>query len=149
MIRRGRDSSGIVGAEVLPFVVLVFIGGALVLAQAWAALDAKIAVVAGAREATRTFVEHPGPRPAHAVNAAVSAGTQAMSGYRLHGEASVAPVGAARLRRCDRVTFEATQEVPRIALLGGGWSPLTVRARASEIVDPFRHGLSGRAPCGQ
>lgn len=144
-----RDSSGIVGAEVLPFVVLVFIGGTLVFAQAWAALDAKIAATAGAREAARTFVEHRGPRSADASGAAIVAGTQAMSGYRLRGEASVAPIGAARLRRCEEVTFEATREVPRLSLLGGGWSPVTVGARASEIVDPFRHGLDGRAPCGQ
>lgn len=72
-----------------------------------------------------------------------------MSGYRLSGEAAVQPVGAIRLRRCERVTFEATREVTRLALFSGGWSPVTVRARASEIVDPFRHGLDGQAPCGQ
>ncbi len=144
-----RDASGVVGAEVLPFVVLVFIGGTLVFAQAWAALDAKIAAVAGAREAARTFVEHHGPRLGDAVRAATDAGGQAMSGYRLSGSASVQPVGTTQLRRCERVTFEATRDVPRLALFGGRWSPVTVSARASEIVDPFRHGLDGRAPCGQ
>ena len=147
--RTRHDASGVVGAEVLPFIVLVFIGGTLMFAQAAAALDAKITAVAGAREAARTFVEHRGPRSGDAVDAAVAAGTRAMSGYRLSGEASVLPVGAARLHRCEQVTFEATREVPRLALLGGGWSPVTVGARASETVDPFRHGLSGRAPCGQ
>jgi len=147
--RTRRDAAGVVGAEVLPFIVLVFVGGTLMFAQAVAALDAKITAVAGAREAARTFVEHRGPRSGDAADAAVAAGTRAMSGYRLSGEASVLPVGAARLRRCEQVTFEATREVPRLALLGGGWSPVTVAARASEIVDPFRHGLSGRAPCGQ
>ena len=107
-----RDSSGIVGAEVLPFVVLVFIGGTLVFAQAWAALDAKIAATAGAREAARSFVEHRGPRSGDAADDAIVAGTQAMSGYRLAGEASVQPVGAVRLRRCERATFEVTREVP-------------------------------------
>lgn len=149
MNRAPRDSCGVVGAEVLPFIVLVFIGGTLLFAQAWAALDAKIAATAGVREAARTFVEHRGPRSAHATDAAIVAGTRAMSGYQLGGEASVQPVGTSRLRRCERVTFEATQEVPRLALLGGGWSTLSVRARSSEIVDPFRHGLDGRAPCEQ
>ncbi len=132
----------------LPFVVLVFVGGTLMLAQATAALDAKIAAVAGAREAARAFVEHRGPRAADAVEAAIGAGSRAMSGYRLSGAASVEPVGATRLRRCERVTFEATRDVPQLTLLGGGWSPVTVGARASEIVDPYRHGLDGRAPCG-
>ncbi len=142
---RGED--GLTGAEMLPFAVLVFVGGTLVFAQAWAALDAKIAAVAGAQEAARTFVEHRGPRSADAANAAVDAGVQAMSGYRLRGEGSVQPVGAARLRRCERVTFEAVREVPRLALLRGGWSPVVVRARSSELVDPFRHSLDGKAPC--
>ncbi|WP_419915513.1 hypothetical protein [Candidatus Poriferisodalis sp.] len=149
MKRTRHDASGVVGAEVLPFVVLVFIGGTLVFAQAWAALDAKIAAVAGAREAARTFVEHRGPRFGDAADASVAAGMQAMSGHRLSGEASVRPVGTTRLRRCERVTFEAAREVPRLALLGSRWSPVTVGARASEIVDPFRHGLRGRAPCAQ
>jgi hypothetical protein len=149
MTCRRRDASGVVGAEVLPFIVLVFVGGTLVLAQAWAALDAKIAAVAGAREAARTFVEHRGPRSGDAADAAIVAGTEAMSGYRLSGEAWVRPIDAARLRRCTRVTFEATREVPRLALLGDRWSPVTVSARAGEMVDPFRHGLRGRAPCEQ
>ena len=149
MNRIRRDSAGVVGAEVLPFIVLVFVGGTLLFAQAWAALDAKIAAVNGVGEAARSFVEHGGPRSANATDAAVAAGTQAMSGYRLGGEASVRAIGSARLRRCERVTFEATQEVPRLALLGGGWAPLSVGARASEIVDPFRHNLDGRAPCAQ
>lgn len=149
MSRPRRDSSGVVGAEVLPLLVLVFIGGTLMFAQAWAALDAKIAATAGAREAARSFVEHRGSRSSDAAEAAVAVGARAMSGYRLSGEASVEPLGSARLRRCERVTFEATREVPRLALLGGGWAPVTVSARASEIVDPFRHGLDGRVPCGR
>lgn len=147
--RAGHDDSGVVGAEVLPFIVLVFIGGTLMFAQAAAVLDAKIAAVAGAREAARTFVEHRGPRSGDAADAAVAAGMRAMSGYRLSGEASIQPVGTARLRRCERVTFEGARDVPRLALLGGRWSPVTVSARASEIVDPFRHGLRGQAPCAQ
>ena len=149
MSRPRRDSSGVVGAEVLPFVVLVFVGGTLVIAQAWAGLDAKIAATAGAREAVRTFVEHRASHSLSAMRTAVDAGAQAMSGYRLGGEASVRPIGRAELRRCRRVTFEAAKEVPRLSLLGGTWTPVTVRARSSEVVDPFRHGLGGRGLCGQ
>ena len=142
-----RDERGLGGAEVLPFVVLVFVAGTLLFAQAWAALDAKIAVTAGAREAARSFAEHHGPRSADAADSARLAGARAMAGYRLAGAASVEPVGAARLRRCERAVFEARRAVPRLWLRGNGWSPVTVAARASEIVDPFRHGLRGQAPC--
>ena len=142
-----RNESGLVGAEVLPFVVLVFVVGTLVFAQAWAALDAKLAAASGAREAVRTFVEHPGRGSADATGAAVVAGTRAISGYPINGDGTIAAVGTPRLRRCERVTFEASLEVTRLALPNVRRSPTVVRARASEIVDPFRHGLDGRAPC--
>ena len=142
-----RNESGFVGAEVLPFVVLVFVVGTLVFAQAWAALDAKLAAASGAREAVRTFVEHPGRGSADAADAAVAAGTRAISGYSVNSDRAIAAVGTPRLRRCERVTFEASLEVPRLALTHARRSPTVVRARASEIVDPFRHGLGGRAPC--
>ncbi len=142
-----RDESGVVGAEVLPFVVLVFVVGTLVFAQAWAALDAKLAAIAGASEAARTFVEYPGRSSADAAGAAVAAGTAAISGYGINGDRAVVALGSPRLGRCMRVTFEASQEVPRLALPQLRRSPMVVRARASEIVDPFRHGLGGQAPC--
>ena len=147
MVPVTRNESGLVGAEVLPFVVLVFVVGTLVFAQAWAGLDAKVAAASGAREAVRAFVEHPGRGSADATGAAVAAGTRAIDGYSINGDRAVAAVGAARLRRCERVTFEASLEVPRLALPQVRRSPAVVRARASEIVDPFRHGLGGRAPC--
>ena len=142
-----QDESGLAGAEVLPFVVLVFVVGTLVFAQAWAALDAKLAATAGAREAVRTFVEHRGRDTADATGAAVAAGTGAIAGYGIGGNRAVAPIGKSQLRRCERVTFEAHQEVRGLALPQIRRSPIIMRARASEIVDPFRHGLAGRAPC--
>lgn len=146
--RRQRNQHGIVGAEVMPFVVLVFVGGTLLFVQAWAVVDAKIAATAGAREATRTFVEHRVSGSPDPARPAIDAGERAMSGHGLGGVSTVAPYGTTRLSRCARATFEATQEVPEVAQLFRGWSPMSVRARSSEIVDPFRHGLSGQAPCG-
>ncbi|HCB36952.1 MAG TPA: hypothetical protein DEP66_01695, partial [Acidimicrobiaceae bacterium] len=54
------DERGIVGFEVLPFLVLVFMVGTLMFAQSWAVLDAKSATTAAARQAARTFVEQSG-----------------------------------------------------------------------------------------
>ena len=144
---RHSDESGIVGLEVLPLLVVVFVVGTLVFAQSWMALDAKIAATAGAREAARTFAEHPGARPARAAEAASQAGLRAMSGYGLAGTARVVAIGAVSNSRCARVTFEAANEVPRLALPTSAWSQVTVRARSTETVDPFRHGLEGRARC--
>ena len=53
-----QDESGLVGAEVLPFVVLVFIVGTLVFTQAWAALDAKLAAAAAMTLVGLALYEH-------------------------------------------------------------------------------------------
>jgi hypothetical protein len=51
--------------------------------------------------------------------------------------------------RCSRVTFETRYPVPMISipLLGRAGTGFTVRARHSEIVDPYRRGLPGEAAC--
>ena len=55
-----RDESGqVAGIEVIPFGLLTFVVGTLLVANAWAVVDAKMAVSAAAREATRAYVETP------------------------------------------------------------------------------------------
>ena len=41
----------------LPFGVLIFVVGSLLIANAWAVVDAKLATTAAAREAARAYVE--------------------------------------------------------------------------------------------
>ncbi len=43
----------------LPFGVLIFVVGALLVTNAWGVVDAEIAADAAAREAVRTYVEAP------------------------------------------------------------------------------------------
>jgi hypothetical protein len=45
------------GIEALPFGFLVLVAGSLLLANAWAVVDAKFAASAAAREAVRVYVE--------------------------------------------------------------------------------------------
>ena len=53
-----RDERGQAGGvEALPFGLLIFVVGALLVASAWVVVDAKLAVVSAAREAARTYVE--------------------------------------------------------------------------------------------
>jgi hypothetical protein len=148
---RLRGEAGFLGgAEVLPFGVLLFVVGSLLLANAWAVVDAKMAVSAAAREAARTYVEadsHP-----HGLTAAADAAADAVAGHgrnprRLELEG---PADATAFERCTRVEFTARYPIPAVALpwiggLGGGF---TVRATHSEIVDPYREGLGGKADCG-
>jgi len=146
--RRCRGDLGQVGGiEALPFGLLIFVVGSLLIANAWAVVDAKFATDAAARQAVRTFVE--GDDVVAAEADARAAGLAAIDAHgRDPDRAIVQPVGDPRLVRCERVTFEAEYEVPALALpfIGGyGRSPFRVRSRHSELVDPFRSGVDGSA----
>ena len=51
---RRREQGFVAGGEVLPFGVLIFVLGTLLLVNAWAVIDAKFAVSSASREAART-----------------------------------------------------------------------------------------------
>jgi hypothetical protein len=158
------------GVEALPFGLLVFVVGSLLVANAWAVVDAKFAVDAAARQATRTYVEaevaaeFDGPSAADAGTArtaeqlAVDAGMAALTA---HGrDAAAATVGLSALEavggqsgftRCARATFTATYEVPALTLpwIGGFGDGIDVVSSHSELVDPYRSGVPGSAEaCG-
>jgi hypothetical protein len=145
--RCSGDHGQVGGIEALPFGLLVFVLGSLLITNAWAVIDAKFATDAAAREAARTFVE--GTEEQLAFEAAVAAGQAAIDGHgRDPDRADIGPVGAFDLARCERATFEAVYEVPALSipLIGGfGAAPFTVRSTHSEVVDPFRSGLDGQA----
>ena len=155
------------GAEALVLGVLVFVIGAIIALNGWAVLDTSFAVDAAAREATRTIVE-----------AGATSGTEAIGGLpdgRVAGhvrDVAVAtmighgkdvadldvrlvddpwgPDGTAAATRCARVTVQVTTTVPGISLpIVGGWqTPIRAVGRHTEVIDPFRSGLTGRAECG-
>jgi hypothetical protein len=145
------DRGQVGGIEALPFGLLLFVVGSLLVANAWGVVDAKFATDAGAREAARAFVEaSPVVDP---VGSAQAAGLDAIAGHgRDAARATVRPVGPAVLERCARVVFEAVYEVPALTLpfVGRyGRAPFVVRSTSSELVDPFRDGLPGEAgSCG-
>jgi hypothetical protein len=141
------------GVEVLPFGLLVFVVGALVVANAWAVIDAKLAVTSAAREAARTYVEAPADStPDEALAAARHAARAAFEAQRGSSRPPevrlVSGIGQSR-QRCAPVVAEASFRVPAITVpwIGGFGRGITVRARHREIVDPFRRGLSGTATC--
>lgn len=131
------------GVEAIAFGLLVFVVGSLLLGSAWAVVDAKLAAVAAAREAARTYVESsPGDGPA----AARAAALEAMGG-RARG-ATVELLAPASFRRCAPVTARVSTVVPAVALPWiGGLGEITVTARHTERVDPFRAGVPGAAQC--
>ena len=141
------DRGQVGGIEALPFGLLIFVLGSLLIANAWAVVDAKFATDAAARQAARTFVEGTDVDTASAN--ALEAGLAAIAGHgRDPQRASIRPQGALLLARCERATFEATYVVPALSLplIGGyGRAPFVVRSTHRELVDPFRNGLAGDA----
>ena len=149
MVRRAtRDQRGQLGGiEGVAFGVLVFVIGALVIANAWAVVDAKVAASAAAREAARVFVEADDADNGDA--AAASAAAAALAGYGRDPARMTVDRGGDPFGRCRRVTFTVTYPVAvgSIPLIGRAATTFVVAARHSELIDPFRAGLGGEARC--
>jgi Flp pilus assembly protein TadG len=146
-----RDDRGqFAGIEAIPFGVLVFVIGSLLVANAWAVVDAKLAVSSAAREAARTYVEAP-PDADAAASAAHAAAADALRGHgRDPAKATIAinnPADA--MVRCVRVTASVTYRLPAVTLpvIGGYGRGFSVTSHHSEIIDPWRDDLPGQG-CG-
>lgn len=146
-----RDDRGqVAGIEAVPFGILIFVVGALLIANAWAVIDVKMAVNSAAREAARTYVE----APSHSIGReqADRAAHDALAAHnRDPSRATIGgPTDPSAFTRCNRVTFTVSYPVPAITLpfIGGFGSGFTVTARHSELVDPFRNDIPGEALCG-
>ena len=147
----GRDPSqrGVVGGlEVLPFGVLIFVAFTLVIANAWAVVDAKLAMESAAREAGRAYVEAHEPVTAHAVahraaeDAVVAAGRDA-------GRLALAMSGGPYVR-CEVVEHRASYVVPALTVpfVGSFGSGITVSGSHRSVVDPFASGNGRANSCG-
>lgn len=146
----GGEGGQVGGVEGVVFGVLIFVLGTLVIANAWGVVDAKMAASAGAREGTRAFVESEGPTVQDALSDARVAAEEAIAGFgRDPAKMQLTTEEEPLLLRCARVTVRVEYPVPliRIPVLGRYGSGFTARARHSEIVDPFRSGLSDRSRC--
>lgn len=152
--RTGEDGL-VAGAEALAFGALVFVMGTLLVVNAWGVIDAKLAVSAAAREATRVLVEAPAGDDATAFRRAELAARAALRGHGKDPARAMVPPprvepASRGLARCARVTSTVRYRVPTVRLpwiggLGGG--SIEAVGRHSEIIDPFRSGLPGEADC--
>ncbi|HMG42791.1 MAG TPA: hemolysin family protein [Acidimicrobiales bacterium] len=156
--RSGGDEGVVGGAEALPIGLLVFVVGALIVANAWSVIDAKLAVNAAAREAARAYVEAPVTDAGGGSLAADEATAAGLAAIAAHGrDAARADIGLVGLEhpssdgyvRCARVTFSASYQVPALSVpwIGGFGDGFDVSAQHSELVDPFRDGVPGEASC--
>ena len=143
------DDGQFAGIEVLPFSLLIFVVGSLVVANAWAVIDAKLMVTTAAREAARAYVESPDRATALAASRERADEVARGHGRRTDRLDLTWKPSSPPFARCARVTAVATYRVPALTLpfvgsLGQGFH---VVSQHSESVDPFRSGLEGVADC--
>jgi len=149
--RRARGDLGqVAGIEALPFGVLIFVVGALLITNLWAVVDTKGAVDTAAREAVRTYVEAPDESVGRL--RADAAAREVIAGYgRRPGRLAltVEHEGDRPFGRCVRVTITTRYPVPALRLpwIGGLGHLFDVHGHHTERVDPFRAGLSGSGVC--
>jgi hypothetical protein len=149
LARWHRDERGqLGGGEVIPLGLLILVVGSLLVANAWAVIDAKSAATTAAREAVRSYVESTSPSTA-AADAELAA-RDAITALGLDPQ-RLGPMEleVPAFERCERVTVRLTYEVPAIPLpwsdgLGDG---LDVTASHREIIDPLRNNVPGSAGC--
>jgi hypothetical protein len=137
----GEDGS-VGGFEALPFGLLVFVAGSLLLANAWAVVDADLATSAAAREAVRAFVEAPPAEDARARGE--EAAIAALVAHGKRAERATVEWSAAVPERCAPVTVTVGYRVPSLSVpwigaFGGG--VIEARSSHTEVVDPWRAGL--------
>ena len=143
------DSGQVGGIEVLPFGLLIFVVGSLLVVNAWAVIDCKLAVDGATREAVRTYVESdPGDASRDSEDVARAAiAAHGRDANKLRYDPPAVQGGA--FRRCARVTVTAHYPVPMITLpiIGGRGAGFTVTSTHSELIDPYRSDVPGEAAC--
>jgi hypothetical protein len=147
----GGEDGVVGGVEMLPFGLLVFVAGALVVANLWALVDTKLSVSSAAREAVRTFVE--APDATSGAEAAEEAARRVAGGSgRDTSRVMVewAGVGRDQLTRCARIVVTVHYDLPALSVpwLGGVGRGTRVSGTATELVDPYRDGIAGVACAG-
>ena len=145
LTRAAGEDGAVGGLEALPFGVLVFVVGTLIVVNAWGVVDAKMTVASAAREAVRAYVEAPVGADAEAL--AHTAAQETMNALgRTARPPQVTLSGA--FARCNRVSATVAYPVPALRLPWvGGLGSFTARSTASEVVDPLRSGVAGEATC--
>jgi hypothetical protein len=148
MTRLHGDVGQVGNIEVLPFGLLVFVVGALLITNAWAVIDARSAASAASREAVRAYAESSDPAAAElnarrAADAAVAGHGRDPARMRLE----ITP--SAPFARCVSVSIRASYSVPALHLpwIGGFGHAIDVTDTHTEIIDPYRSGLARAAQC--
>ncbi len=132
------DHGFIGGSEVLPFGLLIFVAGILIIVNAWAVVDTKMALDSAAQVMSRTISEE--DRLDSAALETLARETVADLGLDPGPIRVEVDPADTTLVRCQRVTVTLSYPVPALTLpvLGRIGETIDVHATASELVDPYR-----------
>lgn len=144
-----RSDAGFAGGiETLPFGLLIFVVGTLMVVNLWAVLDTKMAVDAASREAARAVAEWDGDASGPEFEQlADDAATQALTAHKgqpltadAHVEFDVRDGLPPAWRPCARAMVTVTHDVGLINLpyVGSYGRVISVSSTHSELVDPYR-----------
>ena len=147
---RRRDDAGQAGGwEIIPFGVLIFVVGTLLIVNAWAVVDARQSAGDAAREGARAFVHESSETAARlAARDAVFASTDGRGTPR--HRVDLAPIRLdPSFERCAHVVVTVHEQVPAISLpfIGGFGHAFTVTGSQNELIDPFRAALPEGSAC--
>ena len=147
---RRRDDAGQAGGwEIIPFGMLIFVVGSLLIVNAWAVVDARQSAGDAAREEARAFVHESDEAGARAAaRDAVFASTDGRGTPR--ERVALAPIHLdPSFERCAHVVVTVREVVPAISLpfIGGFGHAFTVTGSQDELIDPFRADLPEASAC--
>jgi hypothetical protein len=140
------------GGEVLPFGVLIFVMGTLMVTNLWGVIDTKMATDGAAREGARLVAESDGPGadPSTLGVTAAAASLSAHGRDPLRGPLAYhVQYSGDRWAPCARATVTASYPLPLISIPLIGLSTgnvVTVASTHSEIIDPYRSRTADPGP---
>jgi len=140
MTKRGRigrfDERGQAGVETIPFGILVFIGGVLLVVNVWSVVDARMTVDSAARDYLRAYTGAARASDARSAGATAAHETVAARGRGAEPLAITAPREVFGPCRSATVTVTLDVAAVRIPFLGTIGST-SVSATETELVAPF------------
>ena len=142
--RRGAESGQAAGVETIPFGILVFVGGLLLVVNAWAVVDTRAALDTAARDYLRVYGAASTSADGRTAGRAAARDSLAA---RSVGEHVVIVDPAEPFGPCRPATVELRLTVPAIrAPFIGSIGTTTVTATETELVQPYGVARDERAP---
>lgn len=149
------DTGALGGAETVPFVILIFVVGSLMVFNLWSVIHTKMALNAAAREAAHAIAEAApsgsgvDTQVTAEAEAAARNAYQVFTGDQADPNFTVTTDVPGGWRRCAAFTVTVSTRAPlvRLPMVGAVAPSAPVQASSSSIVDPFRDSATVTGEC--